>query len=265
MPEDAETDSKQKKVRGEKEKIVNTSLKRILIGGIVALVVLLVFSFAQRAGRISFFTENLLSLLILVVITVQAYIYKRQWQVMERQGKAMQGQLETMNSQADTMKSSLELGQKNVETARDQMISTLRAYVSATGREGAGNNFRLTIENTGVTPARNVAVRYVLGQGFNAPHFSDAGADDFTYGGLLAPGRDFPLEVHGPELTPEVNQMMGSDPKFRLWFAGDITYLDAFGEMRETEFCMYRKYADTRLYPWPMRGYELTEEAETAN
>ena len=225
----------------------------IVVAGLILLGVIALagFTLIEHKDRVTFLTVNTLSALIAEAVAMQVYIYRKQWKA--------------MNRQADTMKDTLDLGQENAETAKDQMISTLRAYVSPTRGEGAGNWFRITIENTGLTPAKNVAVRHVLGQGFNAPHFSDADADDFTYVGVLASGRDFPLEVQGPELTSEVNQIMGCEPEFRVWIAADITYLDVFGNPRETEFCMYRKYGDTTLRAWPMRGYELTEEAETAN
>lgn len=225
---------------------------------LLGVVTLVGFTLIERKDRVNFVTVNALSVLIFITIAMQVYVYRKQW-------KAMREQLGAMNEQASLMQKSLDLGERQADMAQEGMIRTLRAYVGVISGEGAGNQFRVLIENTGTTPARNVAVRYVLGQGYNAPPLADADADDFIYVGLLATGKQFGLEMRGPDLAPEINQLMGSNPNFRLWCVGDVTYVDVFGSMRETEFCLYRVYGNTKLHPWPMGGYELTQEAEAAD
>src|SRR5258706_7501565 len=51
---------------------------------------------SEHSARIRFFTDSALNLLILVAILVQAYIYVRQWAVMEKHGRMMEGQLDVM-------------------------------------------------------------------------------------------------------------------------------------------------------------------------
>ncbi|HXQ72183.1 MAG TPA: hypothetical protein VN844_16930 [Pyrinomonadaceae bacterium] len=108
MPKNTQADSDQHKI-DKKTEILDPGMKRIFAFGLVVLFLLLIFTFAQESGRIPFFTQNFLSLLVLVAIAIQAYIYRRQWEVMERQGNEIERQS---------------------EQAREHAIHTLRAYIS---------------------------------------------------------------------------------------------------------------------------------------
>ncbi len=64
-------------------------LKIVALGGILFAALLVVSVFAPNMSeRIKFFTVNALSLLVLLAIVVQSFIYHRQRDVMERQLKA---------------------------------------------------------------------------------------------------------------------------------------------------------------------------------
>ena len=176
MPETDQTDSNQKKVGDKKKQVFDPGMKRILGWGLAALAVLLVFTFVQRAGRIPFFTENFLSLVLLMVIVVQACIYSRQWEVMRRQWIAMrrglvqtrnivgqnerviekmQGQLDAVTDQAGIMRDSL----TETRNIIDQNERSLRAYFGVRAMTiepltiGARPRIWITFVNGGQTPA----------------------------------------------------------------------------------------------------------------
>jgi hypothetical protein len=173
-------------------------LRRILIFGgtlITALLVVGVFA-PYMSERIKFITVNALSILVLVAIAVQAYIYRRQWETMDRQWlvtrkmlehdelvfeanqkqasqqmNAMQGQLEAMKeqiavgkNQADIADTAVRIAERSakaaedgVKTAQENTIFAQRAYVCVTKANiQEGNLFTLHIENAGNTPANDV-------------------------------------------------------------------------------------------------------------
>jgi hypothetical protein len=76
---------------------------RIVIAGIIGVVVILFVSlfWPNMAERTKFFTTNALSVLLLDVIIVQAYIYGRQWEAMREQRNAMDNQLGVMKAQQE--------------------------------------------------------------------------------------------------------------------------------------------------------------------
>lgn len=72
--------------------------KRVaLVGGIMLGTLLLGSIFIPNmTERIKFFTVNALSVLVLLAIAVQAYIYRKQWEAMDTQAGTMQNQLKAM-------------------------------------------------------------------------------------------------------------------------------------------------------------------------
>lgn len=99
-------------------------LRWILGCGVVVLLGLLAASIfvPNLSERVKFFTVNALSVLVFFVILVQAYIYRKQWDIMERQYKISRGQAITlhqqslaMHEQADAMTDTLIETRKMVE------------------------------------------------------------------------------------------------------------------------------------------------------
>jgi len=218
MPETTQADSAQQKLDKKKNQILDPGMKRILTLGIVVLVMLLIFTFAQASGRIPFFTQNFLSLLVLVAIATQAYIYRRQWEVMERQGNEIERQS---------------------EQAREHAIHTLRAYISIRVVVPAyPKQILVEIVNFGQTPAHHVqfAHRVAVRDMRESP---DAREQEFDWG--LLPGA--PL---APTMSNEKHLLLGGipdsdmaklhDPKYRLFFWGIIRYRDIFRKTRYTRF-----------------------------
>ena len=70
--------------------MLDPGIKRILIGGLGLFVALIIGTFFVQTGRIGFFTQNFLALVVLIVIAIQAYIYSGQWEVMREQSQKVE-------------------------------------------------------------------------------------------------------------------------------------------------------------------------------
>lgn len=112
-------------------KLLPIGLRWILsatLAGVLSLAAL-AFFLPNMKERMKFFTDGTLSWLIFIVVGVQAYIYRRQWEVMERQWKETQ---------------------RGIESAEKNSIYAQRAYVTAkirdTGERDNTLQFRLQIE-----------------------------------------------------------------------------------------------------------------------
>jgi hypothetical protein len=197
MPDSSDTQANDNVEGRQKKYVLDPGIKRILITGAILFLVLLTGTFFLRTGRIPFFTQNFLGLVVLIVVGIQAYIYSGQWHAMRdsleaireqinvgrqqaewmrMQGQTMANQVGAMINQTELMMLSLEetrkiVGQnertiqtteKSVEVAEKTSIYAQRAYVTAKIRDiGEGDDtlqFRLRIENGGNTPANNVMV-----------------------------------------------------------------------------------------------------------
>ena len=68
-------------------KTLPIGLRRIVVGALVALGILALVSIyhPNLSERVKFLTGNTLNLLILLVVAIQAYIYTKQWQIMQNQ------------------------------------------------------------------------------------------------------------------------------------------------------------------------------------
>jgi len=165
----------------------------IVAGGVVGVLVILFVSlfFPNLTERPKFFTTNALSVLVLDVIIVQAYIYTKQWEVLKEQSStlkthsvamakqitAMEAQLTAMQDQAESMRDSLtetrnlviqnersvKAAEEGVSVARQNMNYAQRAYVTVTDGVvtlgvGGTDRFRMRVENSGNTPAYSVQV-----------------------------------------------------------------------------------------------------------
>lgn len=87
MPENDQANSDAKKAQSDHNRAPDAGLRWIVGAGILGLLILFFVSvyLPNLTERAKFFTGNALSLLVLGVITVQAYIYRKQWEVMQWQ------------------------------------------------------------------------------------------------------------------------------------------------------------------------------------
>src|SRR5438094_6873661 len=108
MPQNDQTNQDSNRPNKKNDSSSHAGLWWILIAGGIFLVALLVLNIflPNLTERVKFFTVNALSLLVVAIIAVQAYIYRRQWGAMERSLERtdkvidkMQGQLEAMKEQ----------------------------------------------------------------------------------------------------------------------------------------------------------------------
>lgn len=162
MPETDETDGNSqqaKQTNGNalkaayaQYKLLPVGLKWILKTVTAALIILLVISvlMPHLAERVKFFTANSLNLFLLFAVIVQAYIYRRQWEIMEEQWKAVNEQVEIMRKQARSMDESVVFG--------------LRAHVGVGSIKFDLDRKRvfIEIENIGKVPAKDIKLEVIL-------------------------------------------------------------------------------------------------------
>jgi hypothetical protein len=251
-------------------------------------------SYASKA----FEPMALLTALLVVGVGITAYIYWRQLKKMEetvalvgKQGKTMHDQLAAMEWQAGVSEIQAGLLDKQVKAMRDglaetrtmveqneravkaaedsartaeqSMIYAQRAYVAVINGQPLDfdSGFQLAIQNSGNTPAMDVAVRFIVDAGNVPPELPSGTATSagYEYIGLLAP--------HAPpylvaafvqrEFTSEETKLLEeAESSFRLWCTGEIWYEDIFnqGPLNEgghtTKFCFYREMGNPMLRPW---------------
>lgn len=136
------------------------SLRGIVIGGGIVLGVLLFVSvFAPNMSeRIKFLTVNALSLFVLLAIGVQAYIYRRQWDVMERELKIAERAMQVSERTAQASEQIVKLSQQSFLTIERPYVLVGRAYLENPIISGKFPLVRLEFENTGKTPALNCRI-----------------------------------------------------------------------------------------------------------
>jgi hypothetical protein len=193
-------------------KFFDARLRLIFWGAVAVFVFFVCLYFFDRnpSKGLQLLTANALSLLVLVVIAVQAHIYNRQRKHMEEHLDAMREQLNIMTRQQNSaeqqlilsgvqadamlsqwviMRESLIETQKLVEQteravaaaqhstkiARQTAIYTLRAYVDIPGGHvhcsAEKARFVLSVQNLGKTPAQNVRISVAVEIG--KPHLKD--------------------------------------------------------------------------------------------
>jgi hypothetical protein len=107
LPQDDDADADDAVKSHENKKALNTGWRVIVVAAVVAAVAIVGvgFLYIKESERVAFITVNTLSLLVLVAIAVQAYIYRKQWEAMGEQRDAMKEQAGLMrDSLAETRK-----------------------------------------------------------------------------------------------------------------------------------------------------------------
>lgn len=151
MPQDDQASSDPNRADKNEEGVSHAGLWRILLAGAILLVALLFLSvfLPNMSERIKFFTVNALSLLVLVAIAVQAYIYRRQWAVMKEQ---------------------MEQAKQQTRIMGDSLIIETRSYVGihsietelTTDSQPRSRTLIVRIENIGKVPAEDIKVSTVV-------------------------------------------------------------------------------------------------------
>jgi hypothetical protein len=206
----------------------------------------------QQAGRLrTWLTNNAViltevlgvtvSLLLLIVVAVQAWIYRQQLTVMRGQLNSMQATQNLLVQQTDINKKSLFVNRAYVG------ISTLSANIPA-------GQITLQIENVGKLPADRIKimVRESRRVGSDTPGGSQTYYD---LGQQIVPGSKMPLVIHLARFSPGEAQAI-IDQKEVLFISGKITYQNGFGIEDSTTFGF-------EYIPKPNEGW--TPRAELTN
>ena len=234
MPENDKTQKDSGEANNENHRASSGGLWRICIGGGVLLAALLFISIylPNLTERVKFFTVNALSLLVLVAIVVQAFIYRRQW--------------DSMREQADIMR-------ENIKETREMFYMANRAYfgivgVGLTGFE-AGNLPIVTIKvlNAGNTPAWKIRMHSRID--FTTEQLDYMSVVDRLFAAIemspIVPAktdRDFTIEAPPGTQPLNPNQVLGVNlGALKMFVRGEILYEDISGETRTFPFCLERR------------------------
>lgn len=198
----------------------------IVGAGILGLLVILFVSifWPKMAERTKFFTTNALSVLVLDVIVIQAYIYSRQWEMMH------DGLKETRRS---------------IKVAKDDMVYSQRAWVmpevmSISLRDEAAQ-FLLMIRNHGRSPANNVRVGVVIEKSQLLPIPRDLRQGETTWVHVgtinLGPSLNNNLTIRS-RINVTADELAAIKAKtLALYVYGLIEYDDVFANPRYTRLC----------------------------
>ncbi|HYR75589.1 MAG TPA: hypothetical protein VEM96_07075 [Pyrinomonadaceae bacterium] len=161
MPENEKTNNDPGKADKKDDRTSHAGLWWICIAGGVLLATLLFLSIflPSLTERVKFFTLNALSLLVLTVIAVQAYIYRRQWEVIERQESVMRESLVETRNLVVQNERAVKAAEDNAKTAQEALSAGERAYLVIEDMQltptHVGDNWAVTITlfNGGRTPS----------------------------------------------------------------------------------------------------------------
>jgi hypothetical protein len=196
----------------------------------------------------------LLNAILLVLVAIQAWIYYRQWTVMQEQAGEMRKSTDAAVRAANAAETSV----AKAETAShvDQRAWIAPSNIRGQAVIGQPYTIWVDLKNTGKTPAKKFNATF-MSQGIDVsdknPDFLKAldAATDSTMFGLLAPDGVFsaPMPVNkGAVFTQEDFDAITSRKGILLLF-GKVTYEDIFGGKHWTVFC-YRCFPDNsyRVY-----------------
>jgi hypothetical protein len=254
--EDTETKQDQELSKKEFRVVVGAG-----IGGLGFLFFVAWLLLPLSAKIIPFVVAGALPLFTLYAVIYQAVVYRRQWNVMQRSLRQtdrviekMREQMIEIRSQTKAIQDSVVESQKLVAhtekglkiSERNTLLSQ-RAYVVVSKREAIETGFWITVENSGNTPALEVAMKTITQPGFMAPKVPDWGnaGDSITWIGVLGPKDTYCLWVPFMRSLTAEEQDSFNDPDglFNWWCAGSIYYKDIFQphptDYRETIFSFY--------------------------
>jgi hypothetical protein len=151
-------------------------LRWIIFGGFVLFIILLLISIflPYLTERLKFFTVNLLSLLVLVIIAIQALISRRQWGVMQEQTAIAQKATTAAELSSKAAEQSIKLAQENAASTQIAMESQIQAMreqleamkVQANASRTFAEAAERSVEVTRQALAANVGIREIKMSGF---------------------------------------------------------------------------------------------------
>lgn len=165
--------------------------------GLIGVITLLYLSWYHTEGSTQFFTQNLLNLLLLGAIIVQAVIYTYQWIAMRDVVRQNERLIRVSQRQARIAEKALKLSENTLTHAEISLTASERAYISV-------RNIQVTkalsplenpivhfdIVNGGRTPAR--AVKYTVTFKIN-----NADRPEVLLRGFMPPESSNPLRIEG--------------------------------------------------------------------
>jgi hypothetical protein len=239
--------------------MLRADLRAIVGSAVAGLATLIVLSFWLVAGRVPFIVGAAVSVFTLIAIIYQAVVYRRQWNVMQQSLRQteqvitkMQSQIIAARDQTEVLKKALAESEKmtshteaSIAITQSGIEHAQRAYVTVVKREWGNNAFVLTLENSGNTPAREVAIDAVVTLAFGSFEMPAEITDQYTALGLLTPrGREVVVFEFDNAIS-EDDMPHYIDPEWGLhWYCnGFIMYRDIFqqdlGDYWIIKFCFY--------------------------
>lgn len=293
MPENDKTDTDNHPKSEKDQKGSQRGLWWIIVAGLFAVVAVIFVGsvWISPVDRTRFITEFILTVALADLVAVQAYIYKKQWTVMERQfmefenqtrqnewafrqnqrnaaatqaqmqqqSDAMKGQLEAMKEQAVIMRETLAQNQKQIE----HMTVIDRAYIEiADMRMGALKVDEMVIVksvflNVGRSPAWNFRFRSTLiflekPQPLNPEWFKNRAMRG--KGKLLPAGEKLVDESPSNFIFTREQVQALFNKTAKLFLGGEIDYIDITGKIPPSSFL--------RLYDPETGEFKEHEQAE---
>lgn len=241
-------------------------------GSLLALFLIAWLLLPHSSNIVPFVVVSALPLFTLIAIVYQAVVYRRQWNAMRDSLKQtdkvigkMQAQLSEIQKQSGIMDNSLvetrnlvKHTERGIEVAEQNAQYAQRAYVTVSKRKIVDDGFYLTIENSGNTPALDVAVNVITSVGFEPRELpKEVTLKGYTHIGLLAPHTSYEMLVPFEGSVSENEREYFDDPEsqFDWWCTGTIGYRDIFQsdrEYNETRFCFYQDRPRMKVQAWVM-------------
>jgi len=164
--------------------------------------------------------------LVVIVIVVQAFIYKKQWDV--------------MREQSNLLNASIQEATKTREVENRAYVGIKEITMNATVKSKKDIEIILTIENTGKTPARASKLTSVAHGFFRQDRLIPRESLVTQYYAptqfeLLA-GNSHPASIPIKALTDEAYKIVANTEQ-RLYIWGRVEYDDVFGKSHWTPFC----------------------------
>lgn len=233
MPDEIDSDSAENPSTEKPKKLSDIRLRLVFLSALTAAFVffLCLYIFDRNPSKgLQLLTANILSLAVLVVICIQAYIYNSQRRHMEEQSGAMRKQLKVAQD-----------GLTETRNMVAQNKAAIRAWLWPSKIELTGapdSNDRITIflkiENSGQTPAQNVRIYWKHGFFRSEPDaFPEIGEAEPQMG--VIPGRQTRPPVSNG-IEPSEGRQQGSSGRLPLYIWGRVEYRDVFEEERISRF-----------------------------
>ncbi len=262
MPQTEQTNSDPGQSDKNNKRTSHAGLWWILIAGGAFLVTLLFVSvyLPNLTERVKFFAVNALSILLLVTIAVQAYIYRRQWEVIERQEDVMRESLaETRNLIAQNERFS------RINSRAYVFIDT--ASLDAPINSGKYPLAKIVVKNSGRSPAFNHRMR--IEQAFLAGEALEKAKKGIMpkmrpldKKGLAIIGAGHTTDMHLVRDTwksPEDEELaMKGESVFYMW--GLNCYSDIFGKEYSSKFSLFARNTRVTGLSFGLFGNDVEDE-----